>query len=154
LRAVFTTSHHHLCSTEVSSASLLSSARSVTTSTNIERHSHCPQCQGYPISIISYDFLDKQTHREDYQYHYDLCGISNRQRVCFKFHWFTTIGGVVYLLLAIALPPPGMFSVSTPLKYLGQHSRSTIRRNRTPRSFLHRLTLTRRCQFSALNVSS
>ena len=54
LRAV-TTSHHHLCSTEVSSASLLSSARSITTSTNIERHSHCPQCQGYPISIIGYE---------------------------------------------------------------------------------------------------
>ena len=45
---------HHtiICSTEVSSASLLSSARSVTTSTNIERHSHCPHRQGYQISII------------------------------------------------------------------------------------------------------
>ena len=38
LNAVLTTSQHHLCSTEVSSASLLSSARSVTTSTNIDRH--------------------------------------------------------------------------------------------------------------------
>lgn len=54
LSAVFTTSHH-LCSTEVSSASFLSSARSVTTSTNIERHSHCPQRQGYQISIIGYE---------------------------------------------------------------------------------------------------
>ena len=60
LSAVFTTSHHHLCSTEASSPSLLSSACSVTTSTNIERHSHCPQCQGYPISII-YIFLNRRT---------------------------------------------------------------------------------------------
>ena len=52
LSAVFTTSHHHLCSTEVSSASFLSTARSVSTSTNIERHSYYPQCQGYQISII------------------------------------------------------------------------------------------------------
>ena len=52
LSAVFTTSHHHLCSTEVSSASLLSSARGVTTSTNIERQRHCPQCEGYQISRI------------------------------------------------------------------------------------------------------
>ena len=36
LSAVFTISHNHLCGTQVSSA-LLSSARSVTTSTNIER---------------------------------------------------------------------------------------------------------------------
>ena len=45
---------HHtiICSTEVSSASLLSSARSVTTSTNIERHSHCTHRQGYQLSII------------------------------------------------------------------------------------------------------
>ena len=50
LSGVFTTSHHHLCSTEVSSAFLLSSARSVTTSTNIERHSHRPR---YQISIIT-----------------------------------------------------------------------------------------------------
>ena len=42
LSAVFTTSHHHLCSTEVSSASVLSPARSVTTSTNIERHRQSP----------------------------------------------------------------------------------------------------------------
>ena len=55
LSAVFTTSHHHLCSTEASSPSLLSSACSVTTSTNIERHSHCPQCQGYQISTIGYE---------------------------------------------------------------------------------------------------
>ena len=45
---------HHtiICSTEVSSASLLSSARGVTTSTNIERQRHCPQCEGYQISRI------------------------------------------------------------------------------------------------------
>ena len=54
LRAVLT-SHRHLCSTEVSSASLLSSVRSVTTSTNIERHSHCPRCQGYQMAIIGYE---------------------------------------------------------------------------------------------------
>ena len=47
LSSVFTISHHHLCSTEVSSASLLLSTSSVATSTNIERHSHCPQRQGY-----------------------------------------------------------------------------------------------------------
>ena len=55
LSAVFTTSHHHLCSTEIYSASLLSSARSVTTSANIERHRHCPQRQGYQISIIGHE---------------------------------------------------------------------------------------------------
>ena len=37
LSAVFTTFHDHLCTTEVSSASLLLSVRIVTTSTNIER---------------------------------------------------------------------------------------------------------------------
>ena len=52
LSAVFTISHHHLYSTEISSASLVSSAHSVTTSTNIKRHSHCPQCQGYQMSIL------------------------------------------------------------------------------------------------------
>ena len=54
LNAVFTTSHHHLSSIEVSSAFLLSSARSVTTSTNIERHNHCPQCQVHQTSTIGY----------------------------------------------------------------------------------------------------
>ena len=51
LSAVFT-SYHHLCSTEMASASLLSSARGAHTPTDIERHSHCPHCQGYPTSII------------------------------------------------------------------------------------------------------
>ena len=55
LSAVFTTSHHHLCSTDVSSAFLLSSVRGVTTSTNIERHSHCLQCQEHQISILGYE---------------------------------------------------------------------------------------------------
>ena len=55
LSAVYTTTHHHLCSTEVSHASLPSSTRSVTTSTNIERRSHCPQCQGYQISTIGHE---------------------------------------------------------------------------------------------------
>ena len=55
LSAVFTTSHPHRRSTEAYFASFLSSARSVTTSTNIDRQSHCPQCQGYQISIIGHD---------------------------------------------------------------------------------------------------
>ena len=54
LSAVFRTSHHHLCSRDVSSAVRLLSASSVATSTNIERHSHQPQRQGYQISILNH----------------------------------------------------------------------------------------------------
>ena len=44
LITVFTTSHHHLCSGEVYSASLQSSTRSVTPSTDIERQ---------PLPVVS-----------------------------------------------------------------------------------------------------